>query len=218
MNPEHPREPKWAPGAGGTPKDPKQPSAPPQAARKTRPTQSAQTTPVARRRSRAQPAQPAGRDPPPAHSPTHPPARPRATQPAAPPDRAARHEAAYRRLGTRQPKCQRCTETDPLALQGVAPDLLCAECAARQVGRSPTEKHHVAGQHNDPTKTPIPTNDHKVLSDQQRDWPTATLRNREGSPLLQAAGALRGWLDVLRLIIERTVGWIPDMLEALDTW
>src|SRR5215831_20506000 len=98
------------------------------------------------------PTQTEGRDPPLR-------ARRRATQPAAPPDRAARREAAYRRLGTRQPKCQYCSETDPLALQGVAPDLLCAECAARQAGCSPAEKHHLAWQHNDPTKTPIPGND-----------------------------------------------------------
>ena len=63
---------------------------------------------------------------------------------------------------------------------------------------------------------PIPANDHAVLTDRQHDWPAATLRNLDGSPLLVAAAALRGWLDVLRLLIERTVGWIPDALERLD--
>lgn len=50
----------------------------------------------------------------------------------------------------------------------------------------------------------------------QRDWPERTLRNPDGSPLLRAAGAIRGWLDVLRVIIDRAVGWIPPFLEWLD--
>lgn len=50
----------------------------------------------------------------------------------------------------------------------------------------------------------------------QRDWPVRTLRNPHGSPLLAAAAAMRGWLDVLRLILERTVGYIPAFLEELD--
>ena len=43
-----------------------------------------------------------------------------------------------------------------------------------------------------------------------------TLRNREGSPLRRAAAAVRGWLDVLRLIIDRSAGWVPEVLENLD--
>jgi hypothetical protein len=43
-----------------------------------------------------------------------------------------------------------------------------------------------------------------------------TLRNPDGSPLLRAAASIRGWLDTLRLIMERTVGWVPAFLEWLD--
>ena len=43
-----------------------------------------------------------------------------------------------------------------------------------------------------------------------------TLRNPDGSPLLRAAAALRGWLDLLWLIMVRAVGWIPVFLEQLD--
>ena len=45
-----------------------------------------------------------------------------------------------------------------------------------------------------------------------------SLANANGSPLLRAAAAVRGWLDLLWLIIERTVGWVPAMLETLDAW
>src|SRR5438270_703003 len=49
-------------------------------------------------------------------------------------------------------------------------------------------------------------------------WPQETLRNPDASPLLKAAAALRSWLDVMRLLIERVVGWVPPFLEHLDAW
>jgi hypothetical protein len=64
----------------------------------------------------------------------------------------------------------------------------------------------------------MPANDHGILSDYQQDWSLETLRNPDGSPLLRAAASVRGWLDTLRLIMERTVGWVPAFLEALDAW
>jgi len=50
----------------------------------------------------------------------------------------------------------------------------------------------------------------------QRDWPERTLRNPDGSPLLAAAAAIRGWLDILGLVVQRTVGHVPALLESLD--
>jgi hypothetical protein len=64
----------------------------------------------------------------------------------------------------------------------------------------------------------MPANDHSAASDPQLDWPLATLRNPDGSPLLRAAASVRAWLDVLRIIIERTAGEVPALLEALDAW
>jgi hypothetical protein len=94
---------------------------------------------------------------------------------------------------------------------------LCAEHAADRDARAWSEGHHVQGRRNDPHDViDIPANDHAVLSELQRAWSRETLRNPDGSPLLHAAAALRGWLDILRLVIERTVGWIPPMLETLD--
>jgi len=130
--------------------------------------------------------------------------------------RQIRDEAAYERFGTRNPRCQHCGESDRSALQGSYPDITCYECSARLVGRSPIEGHHPAGRHNSHATVPIPVNDHRVLSDMQRDWPERTLRNPDGSPLLAAAATIRGWLDVLWLIVQRTVGHIPVLLESLD--
>jgi hypothetical protein len=107
-------------------------------------------------------------------------------------------------------------ERDPFAMTGTAPDLLCYEHQAIAGGRDPVEAHHVSGRANDPDTTArVPGNDHRVLSDLQQDWPIETLRNREGSPLIRAAAEIRGWLDVLWLILTR-LGWIPPFLERLD--
>jgi hypothetical protein len=135
---------------------------------------------------------------------------------------ADRLEARLRLLGTRTPSCRiaGCAEDDPFALTGVSPDLLCAEHAAEHADRSPVEQSHTAGRANAPDDTvELPANDHAVLTHaHQAGWPLETLRNTDGSPLLRAAAATRGWLDVLRLIIERTIGWIPGFLERLDDW
>ena len=140
-------------------------------------------------------------------------------------DAIAREGSKRDRLG-QYARCDHCDqETDPRCLRqvelakpgdGAIAVVLCAGCHLRLQGKPLEEDHHPAGRANDAFTVPIPANDHAVLSDLQHDWPTATLRNPDGSPLLAAAAALRGWLDVLRLLIERTVGWIPDALERLD--
>jgi hypothetical protein len=132
--------------------------------------------------------------------------------------RQRRLENQSRRLGDRDARCSQpgCPEHDLFALTGTAPSVRCYEHRVEAVGRTTVEGHHPAGKANDPTTVPVPGNDHRILNDLQRDWPTATLRNLEGSPLIRAAAALRGWLDVLWLILTRTVAWIPAALEWLD--
>jgi hypothetical protein len=127
-------------------------------------------------------------------------------------------ESRFRTLGTRMPRCAvpGCAETDPLALTGAHPEILCREHLADCCGAGWLEAHHLAGRRNDSATVSIPANDHGVLTASQSLWPRATLRNPEGSPLIQAAASIRGWLDVLQVIIERTVGWIPAFLETLD--
>jgi hypothetical protein len=131
---------------------------------------------------------------------------------------ADRWEERLRALGTRSPCCSvaGCEETSPFALTGVAPNIVCREHLADQQDRSWIEQHHPAGRQNDSFTVPLPTNEHGVLSEHQALWDRDTLRNPDGSPLLMAAAAIRGWLDVLRLIIERTAGWVPEFLESLD--
>jgi hypothetical protein len=126
-------------------------------------------------------------------------------------------EVIYQRLGTRKPFCTLCWELNIHVLTGSWPSILCYECERRVRGWTPLEMHHPAGQHNSPATVRIPANDHRFLSHlQNTEWPMETLRNPDGSPLRRAAAAIRGWLDVLRLIIERTVGWVPGFLEKLD--
>lgn len=131
--------------------------------------------------------------------------------------RILRRETQRQRLGDNA-SCAHCGEKDPVCLTKKGETIVCYECQKADAGKATVEKHHVAGQHNLPDTVPIPANDHRVLSDMQYEWPTETLRNPDESPLLRASATIRGWLDVLRLIIERTVGWIPDFLERLDDW
>jgi hypothetical protein len=133
-------------------------------------------------------------------------------------DQEIRRLDSYERLGSDDPHCSNpdCNESDPLTLTGTDPDILCYECRARLQGRSPVERHHPDGQQNSPDTVPIPGNDHRILSDYQKDWPVDTLRNPNESPLLRASAALRGFLNVLQHLIYRILGWIPDFLEGLD--
>ena len=127
-------------------------------------------------------------------------------------------EDRYRALGTYAPRCSfpGCGENDPLALTGAHADMACHEHLADELHNSWTQDHHFSGHANSPQKGPLPANDHAVENAMQSLWPRETLRNPEGSPLLRAAAAIRGWLDILRLMIERTVQWIPAALESLD--
>jgi hypothetical protein len=134
---------------------------------------------------------------------------------------ADRLEARLATLGTHTPRCKvrGCEETNPFALMGAHPELYCPLHTAEFAGRHWFERHHPAGQANDAEHTvEVPMGDHMVLSSYQQEWPQETLRNPDGSPLLRAAAATRGWLDILRLILDRTVGWVPRFLERLDAW
>jgi hypothetical protein len=134
---------------------------------------------------------------------------------------AKRLEQDCERLGTRTPRCEveGCDETDPAALTGTFPNITCYEHLAERQGRSWTEGDHLAGQHNCPTEiVELPGNDHRAKSDLMTEWPDRTIRNPDQSPLIRAAATIRGWLEVLRIIIMRAVGWIPPFLERLDAW
>lgn len=126
-------------------------------------------------------------------------------------------ESHYRRLGTRDPVCAwpDCGQTHPAVLIRRCDRISCYEHYTLSTGRRPYEAHHVAGRQNSDATADVPGNDHRILSELQRLWPEDTLRNPEHSPLIVAAASIRGWCDVLLVIIYRGVGWIPDFLEWL---
>ena len=130
--------------------------------------------------------------------------------------RESRENRKLRRLGTRSPKCSRCDETDPSALTRRKDGLICYECLARSKGRSPIEKHHLAGQHNDSFTIPLPGNDHRILTDFQVDWLIDILRNPDRSQILKIAAYVQSWLDV-QVLIARRLRWIPPFLRRLDS-
>jgi hypothetical protein len=127
-------------------------------------------------------------------------------------------EAHLRRLGTRDPRCTYpgCEEREPSAFNGVHPHIVCHEHDLGRRGFSEWEGQHPSGAANDEATFPIRGNDHRVWDDAKRDWPTRTLRNPDGSPLLRAADAIRGLLDWALFVAQRLIGWIPPLLERLD--
>lgn len=139
---------------------------------------------------------------------------PRKTIPRDPIAAYQRKTIATRRIGPNA-KCA-CGEVRPLALIAGSRPVLCIEGNKQRRGISIMEKHHIAGRNNSPETLSIPANDHAELSEDQRDWPKETLENRDGSPLLKAAACMRGFIDLIRRLIDRLVGWVPELLETLD--
>ena len=132
---------------------------------------------------------------------------------------ADRLEEKVAELGTRTPHCgwEGCDEICPFMLTGADPEIRCYEHELLRLRRAWIEQHHPAGRRNDPTTVELPGNDHRVLSELQLRWPRETLRNPSGSPLLRAAALVRGYLDLLQLVIVLTAA-VPLLLEQLDEY
>lgn len=127
-----------------------------------------------------------------------------------------RKNVAARRFGPGA-QCHLCRESRPEALIAGSNPAICIRCDRERHGRATRDKHHVAGKSNIPVTISVPVNDHRArLSADQRDWPKGTLENPSGSPLLAAAGCVRGFADTLFYLIEKLLLWIPEMLETLD--
>ena len=128
---------------------------------------------------------------------------------------AARQARAQRRVG--EGAICACGEARPEALITGRKKTICFTCDALQRGKSLLEAHHVAGRANSPVTFEVPINDHRAdLSVAQYDWPIATLRNLEGSPLLAASARIRGFIDMLLYLIRSLLEALPDELEAYD--
>jgi len=126
-------------------------------------------------------------------------------------DFEARREHAFERLGSRTPNCMFCDETDPFALTGTYPDVLCYEHRVRAF-----EGQHPPGQHNADVAMRTRGNDHRIWDEAKKDWPDQTLKNPHGDPLLKIAATARSLLDWFRLLVERLLGWIPEFCERLS--
>jgi hypothetical protein len=125
-----------------------------------------------------------------------------------------RETRAARRVG--HSKCK-CGEQRPLALIPNSKPMICAGCQRRRNGQAVVDKHHPAGEANDPTKTPIPVNDHRaVLSPKQYEWPEETWENRKGSPLRASAACVRGYCETNDYLVASLLIPRAEMLEVLD--
>lgn len=122
-----------------------------------------------------------------------------------------REVTAARRVGRQ--KCA-CGEDRPEALKAI---VTCGSCQAKAEGRATVEDHHFAGKANAPTTISVPVNDHRAeLTNAQLDWPRQTRENPDGSPLLAAAGRVRGFIDTVVYLIEKGLMWVAATLEAID--
>jgi hypothetical protein len=131
-------------------------------------------------------------------------------------------EAAYRRRAIAQrragvgAKCK-CGEARPEALIRKNGSIICIACFRKQQGKSTEDGHHFAMKANSEVTVSLPVNDHVAdLNTAQQDWPKRTRENPDGSPLLAAAGSIRGFIDVILHLIEKGLRWIAEMLETAD--
>ena len=127
-----------------------------------------------------------------------------------------RKATAKRRLG-QNAKCVHCGEARPEALIRTSKPRICAACQRRIKRKVEFDLHHVAGKNNHPGTVPVPVNDHRArLTAAQLNWPSKTLRNSDGSPLLATAACIRGFIDFLEYCMDVFLRWIAEVLETLD--
>jgi hypothetical protein len=127
-----------------------------------------------------------------------------------------RRSKVERRLGEAQ-SCAQCGESRLEALVARSRPRLCQECYSQRRGLKKTEAHHIAGKSNSPVTIEVPANVHRAaLSVSQYEWPPQTLANPDGSPLLRAAGALRGVADLLVDLIVGLISLCAVGLELID--
>jgi hypothetical protein len=131
-----------------------------------------------------------------------------------------RKEEAYRRFGTRKPKCVKpgCDVTDWRMLTGDTPDtILCYEHACEHQGRPTNELQHVIGcKVDNELAVSIPGNAHRYLDSRKGEWPAKTRVNPEGSPTLKAAAYIRAAIDWLMFLIEHLLAKVVGFLESQD--
>jgi hypothetical protein len=77
------------------------------------------------------------------------------------------------------------------------------------------DRHHIAGKNNSPLTISIPANLHRVLSERQYGWPKQMLENPDGDSLIEIAGIVQGFIDLLDCLLEKCLRPIPEMLMQI---
>jgi hypothetical protein len=126
-----------------------------------------------------------------------------------------RESSAARRVGENQ-KCK-CGESRPLALVSGSNPIICASCQREELGQSPFDEHHPAGQANHPATVSVWVNDHRAaLSASQYDWPEETWKNPTGSPILAGAACIRGYYETSEYLLDDLLLRNVTLFERLD--
>lgn len=129
----------------------------------------------------------------------------------------ARRSTARRRVGPNA-KCG-CGEIRPESLIRQKKRVICFECNRKENNVKNEDDHHFAMKANSPVTIPVPANDHAAeLNAAQQDWPKQTRQNPDGSPLIAAAGCIRGFIDTILYLINQGLLWVADMLEKADAF
>jgi Zn ribbon nucleic-acid-binding protein len=131
-------------------------------------------------------------------------------------DKATRRARRKRTVGGAP--CQGCAWADVTALTKPEDSVSCYECGRDRDGKPTTEAHHIQGRANDPATVQVPGNLHRMLSDNQIDWPIALKSNPDRDPLIWLAQACRGLYDHLAVWVTnlKCVSiWLAALSEAL---
>ncbi len=106
--------------------------------------------------------------------------------------RSTRRQRAVERLDTPNPRCVRCPENDPIAL----------------------ERHHVAGQAFDASTIILCRNCHRKLSDLQNDHPSKIANPPD--PLEVIAHFLLGLADLFEFLVAKFREFAKQLLDSAD--
>jgi hypothetical protein len=124
-----------------------------------------------------------------------------------------RRAVASRRSGENA-RCG-CGEAETFALIEGREPATCVECDRVKRGEGIMYRHHIAGRNNSPLTISIPANLHRLLSERQYDWPRRMLENPDGDLLIEIAGMVQGFIDLLDCLLDRCLRPIPETLMEI---
>src|SRR5579872_5605646 len=104
----------------------------------------------------------------------------------------ARRQRAIERLGTKNPKCLYCPESDPIVL----------------------ERHHLAGRDYDEATVIVCRNCHRKLSDRQKDHPEKIADPPDALEVI--AHFLLGLANLFEFLIEKFREFAAQLLDRAD--